>query len=490
MTALLFAAAPAIGADWTHFCGDARRTSTATTATLRLDHIAWQFLPADDEQFVPSATPIVADGRVYLSVRVSPDDFDPFHRIIAVDEITGESLWWADLPADELDSWSSPAFDERNDTIIMPTDRTLTAIDAESGDIRWNCDLHNAVVNASPAISTDLVEGGTPTNRVFISDYRPFGNGRLYAINVDPFHGANNPYEPGEIAWEVRISKLSGNSPAYADGVVFVTSNSGRVYAFDASSGEMKWESQTATNGIFGGAAIIDGALFAATYDFYGSGNNSELLKIDACTGEFIWTVPCHRTAATPIAGIDGRIYLSCGIDGFSSAPRVQAFADHGDHAEALWDTYADSDGGLIVGGWSYQPTRVDGFLFAGVPGEDSLVDPYVRLSVLDLGKNPSDTGFVFASADGVGGAPAISRGRIYSVGVDGLMKFVSRELGDLDCDGFVSFNDIDPFLEAVIDRGAYAVHFPDCDVLQGDINGDRRVNFLDIDPFVELLSK
>lgn len=59
---------------------------------------------------------------------------------------------------------------------------------------------------------------------------------------------------------------------------------------------------------------------------------------------------------------------------------------------------------------------------------------------------------------------------------------------GDMDCDGVVSFNDIDPFVLALSDPDGYAAEFPACDILHGDLDADGVVTFLDIDPFVELL--
>ncbi len=61
--------------------------------------------------------------------------------------------------------------------------------------------------------------------------------------------------------------------------------------------------------------------------------------------------------------------------------------------------------------------------------------------------------------------------------------------LGDLNCDGFVNNGDIDAFVTAISDPGAYASTYPDCDINLADINQDSFVNNGDIDPFVILLS-
>ncbi len=59
---------------------------------------------------------------------------------------------------------------------------------------------------------------------------------------------------------------------------------------------------------------------------------------------------------------------------------------------------------------------------------------------------------------------------------------------GDLDCDGVVSFFDIEPFIAAILDPAAYESTSPNCRIANGDLNADGQVNFFDIDPFVECL--
>jgi len=59
---------------------------------------------------------------------------------------------------------------------------------------------------------------------------------------------------------------------------------------------------------------------------------------------------------------------------------------------------------------------------------------------------------------------------------------------GDLNCDGRVTFDDIDPFVLAITGADAYAAEFPTCSYLQGDFTGDGQVTLDDIDAFVAAL--
>ncbi len=59
---------------------------------------------------------------------------------------------------------------------------------------------------------------------------------------------------------------------------------------------------------------------------------------------------------------------------------------------------------------------------------------------------------------------------------------------GDLNCDQAVNGEDIPPFVLALIDPGAYAAQFPDCDAARADGNADGVIDGRDIAAFVEAL--
>lgn len=64
---------------------------------------------------------------------------------------------------------------------------------------------------------------------------------------------------------------------------------------------------------------------------------------------------------------------------------------------------------------------------------------------------------------------------------------------GDLDCDGVVSFGDINPFVLALANWPEWKATYPDCPEQNADINRDGQYGglngFGDINPFVELLA-
>lgn len=60
---------------------------------------------------------------------------------------------------------------------------------------------------------------------------------------------------------------------------------------------------------------------------------------------------------------------------------------------------------------------------------------------------------------------------------------------GDMNCDGLISYADINPFVLALSGEAAYAAQYPNCRWLNADIDGNGQVTYADINPFVQLVS-
>jgi hypothetical protein len=78
---------------------------------------------------------------------------------------------------------------------------------------------------------------------------------------------------------------------------------------------------------------------------------------------------------------------------------------------------------------------------------------------------------------------------RVWGGRIDmGAYEYGSFRYGDMNCDGDISFDDIDPFVLVLVDPEEYGATYPDCDVKNADVNFDGDVSFNDIDAFVECL--
>ncbi|MCG3137834.1 MAG: Outer membrane protein assembly factor BamB [Phycisphaerae bacterium] len=431
-----------VNGSWTHYAATPQRNSVITgSGPSRLNgQLRWVRGVDGSQQpieFAGPSSPMIYNSRLYA---YAFHDLD-HDKLVALNATTGAVLWQSLItatPAD-LGSWSSPAIDTRNNRVLIASGDQLHALHATTGALVWQTALEKTVVNASPVVTTNLFTNGTPSNRVFISDYSGFGSGGLlYCINVDPFHTVNNPYQPGEIVWVADIGATSGNTPAYANGVVYVSSAEAFIYAFDATAtpppGSMPaplWVSENfqsaSFEGFYSGVNVSGGALYAATYNFYGDG---VLVKLDATTGATLWQESAVPTDSTPLV-VGQRVYLTGGIFGFGQFPTLQAFQDNTTSAALLWDTYADTydpedpDAALLIGGWTHQPVYAGGRIYVGtVPDGFDTTAPYTDLYILNPGLAPGDSGFIIDHFVGAGSSPAIVSGWLFTIGQAGMHAF------------------------------------------------------------------
>lgn len=60
---------------------------------------------------------------------------------------------------------------------------------------------------------------------------------------------------------------------------------------------------------------------------------------------------------------------------------------------------------------------------------------------------------------------------------------------GDLNCDGSLNFDDIDPFVLVIQNEGEFEIQYPDCRATLADMNDDGAIDFRDIDGFINCLT-
>jgi len=454
--------APSVRAQaWPTYAGGVARVSTAPRAPASIASPRWVCstdLSGNTIAFAGQAGVAATASRIYAigqSVGI--------WRLFAIDSNTGRVVWQTGVNAPVVDSWSTPTLDPVNQTMLVAAGQSLSAFDAGTGAARWSTPLSRSVVNASPLVTTDR----GPADRALITDYDGFGaSARLHCINVDPFDALLNPYQPGQIVWSRAIGGSSGNTPAYADGVVYVGStgdgagDGGWIFAFPITGDSQTPPLWTFTNpngaGFFGGVCVAGAAggraVYSASYAFFGGQLAANLVKLDAATGDMLWSTPCNRTSSTPIVLPSGHVALSGGVQGFGSAPSIELFRDEGPSATLLWDsalaTWNDAnaneslDAGeyLSLGGWSTLGITTPNagaagatgpawsLLVGAIPSGSGTSGANADLYRLDLSRQPGDAGFITEHFVGAGSTPAITSdgpaASLYTVGPGGLFAF------------------------------------------------------------------
>jgi eukaryotic-like serine/threonine-protein kinase len=138
------------------------------------------------------------------------------------------------------------------------------------------------------------------------------------AAHTGIYHTRGVPELHG-VLWKFKTAGQVYSSPILADGVVFVGSTDGSLYAIEAASGRQKWK--FATKGrITSTPAVHAGLVYFASYD-------SNLYAVDAANGELKWTFATEgekRFSAPHIHGLaPEKELMPDPFDFFLSSPSV-----------------------------------------------------------------------------------------------------------------------------------------------------------------------
>jgi outer membrane protein assembly factor BamB len=156
---------------------------------------------------------------VAVVARADPSTGAP-SGVVALDRVTGEEVWKSSVRFQD----SSGVGVERGpaavweDTIALPTDRTLTALDMASGTKRWT-----APQTDHPEAADGVVVGAVPS-----TGPRP----RIRALDAGT----------GAVLWEASGRSSYGDLVAVGDGIVAVTAvETPEVVAYDLRTGDERW---------------------------------------------------------------------------------------------------------------------------------------------------------------------------------------------------------------------------------------------------------
>jgi outer membrane protein assembly factor BamB len=188
-----------------------------------------------------------------------------------------------------------------------------------------------------------------------------------------------------EHAWTFTAGGLVTASPAVVQGVLYVPASDGRVYALNAKTGALIWQSVPIEAG-YPSPAVVGGRVFVGT-----GVDVCRLYALDAATGAVLWSTPDIGGGITSPAVAAGRVYVGAGtslyaldvatgapvwtapIDGQFSSPAVAAgkvyigagnkmYAVDAATGATLWIANAGSP---AAGVWS-SPAVVGGRLYVG----------------------------------------------------------------------------------------------------------------------------
>ncbi|MFF4546569.1 PQQ-binding-like beta-propeller repeat protein [Streptomyces sp. NPDC001406] len=188
------------------------------------------------------------------------------------------------------------------------------------------------VVTSSPTVADGVVYIGST-------------DGSLYALDATT----------GKKKWAYATGGKVEGTPTVVDGVVYSGSADGSVYALDAATGERKWA--YATGGKFEAApAVVEAVVYIAGYN--------SVTALDAATGNEKWTVSCDSALEVP-AATQGVVYIA----GYNSVTALEETT-----GKVKWARGASNWGYSKKNGWDNtpedwrftSPTVADGVMYVG----------------------------------------------------------------------------------------------------------------------------
>ena len=173
-----------------------------------------------------------------------------------------------------------------------------------------------AAVATPPAVLTDA---GQPGIRGEVAMYRG-----------GPLHNGILPGPPPEtnprLAWRFDTGGEVYSSPAIANGIIYVASKSGFLFAIDARNGTELWRATVSDYVTRSSPAVVDGTVYI--------GGGFVFLALDARTGAERWRVPVqYSSQATPTVA-EGMVVISSqegfvfGIDARSGEVKWRSATD------------------------------------------------------------------------------------------------------------------------------------------------------------------
>ena len=189
------------------------------------------------------------------------------------------------------------------------------------------------------------------------------------------------PRAQPRVRWSFPTGDRIVSSPAWADGVVYVGSDDGNLYAVDAASGRQRWMHRTG-GPVSGSPAVAGDRVYVMSYD-------GRLHALDAATGALQWKFATQGERRFEARGLHGM------------QPRTQTFSDP-------FDVYLSSPvvaGGAVIFGSG------DGHVYAVDAASGQLR-------------------WRFATGDVVHASPAVADGRVFVGSWDGKLYALDAATG------------------------------------------------------------
>ncbi|MDD4924237.1 MAG: PQQ-binding-like beta-propeller repeat protein [Dehalococcoidales bacterium] len=308
----------------------------------------------------------------------------------------------------------------------------------------------------------------------------------------------------GSVIWQREIEKDTATSsalscgmssaasviyanPVVYNGVVYVATYSGKIYAYSTASGNLLWKypNEGYVQGIIGGLIIDNGAMYFAAVGGTVTALNIETQQViwQYDTKDTLWASPCLNGDTLYIASYDKRLFAIDINSGDlkwtqpfkTNGPIVAApvcdngivyigsldrgiYAIDSENGELIWKFSADSDAEYTPRNWFWAtPLVVDGVIYA--PNMDGFV--YIvnssdgrLITALELNNAVSSNPVLFEDKVIV----STQNGDLYSINTANNTKFLFKSL-DLTVQSSLSVDDGIIYVHTIKAEYLYAIN-------------------------------
>ncbi|MGE5333072.1 MAG: PQQ-binding-like beta-propeller repeat protein [Nitrososphaerota archaeon] len=232
----------------------------------------WTFNP----QVEMLSSPTVANGMVYSTDRGG--------NVYALDGRSGAVRWSFHAVGDSIGQTPAVA----NGTVYFNTIGGIAyALDARTGTQRWQ----SAVGSSSEGVTVPAVDNGV----LFVTASAAPTRGAVVALNATT----------GARKWIAYTPFYGTNGLAVANGMIYVSTISHGVSAFDEATGALKWQVSV---------AMGDSAPAVANGVVYVGAGTADLYAFDATTGAKLATFgDCGTEPDSSPVVANGVVYIGCG---------------------------------------------------------------------------------------------------------------------------------------------------------------------------------
>ncbi len=228
-------------------------------------------------------------------------------------------------------------------------------------------------------------------------------------FGFSPSHTRVNPYEHSlspltvphlKLVWTAFAGIFIYSSPAVANGIVYVGSDDGSLYAFDAVTGKPKWEVATENSIEWSSPAVANGVIYIGSDDH-------QLYAFDALTGTPKWVARTGGSIRSSPAVVNGVVYVG------SYDNKLYAF--NAKTGTQLW--VSAPTGGSIRS----SPAVANGVVYVG--SDDNKLYAFNAKTGTQLWVSAPTGSYLYSS-------PAVVNGMVYIGSVDGKLYAFNAATG------------------------------------------------------------